>query len=296
MMNNVNVRISSSLLSILPVFTLLIASCASTPDLWYKTGGTQRDFDLDSRECEIIAKQFALQQSETGKRIDPVIFSQQYVQCINAKGWSRNKPGADETTGQPSAPPPRLSIKQDGATLSGFGLQVTVPDNFTLVNSQQSAIGPTIMQQFFWQDESNTFINVIFQQNNATQFDIIPYPISGPYRLYTSGTGEKTKGPLQWSTFFGQIQDEWVMGVGSFYSASKNKRVIIVITKNLNPPAGAPPARLTLSGNQHEEIEAFSNRWVGWLESQFPEKETWRDRLRKMFPTKSMTPPASSSH
>ena len=281
-------RRESSLLSltnaILLFFIPLITSCTSTPDLWYKTGATQNDFNLDSRECEIIAKQFALQQSETGKRIDPVNFSQHYLQCINNKGWNKNKPVTLETDNQPPTPLPQLNIEQNGTTLNGFGLHVTLPDNFTMVSSRQTTIGPTVTQQFFWQNESNTFINVIFQKNNKTRFNISPYPVSAPYQLYTSGTGEKAKDLLQWSTFFGKIQDEWVMGVGSFYKESKNQRLIVVITKNLDQPSSTHPPHLTLSNNQHEQIEIFSDYWVAWLESQFPEKSKWTDWWKKLIP------------
>ena len=271
--------------ALLLFFALLMTSCTSTPDLWYKEDATQNDFNLDSRECEIIAEKFALQQSETGKRIDPVNFSQHYLQCIDNKGWSRNKPVTLETNDPTRTPQPQLNIEQNGNTLTGFGLHITLPNNFTLVSYQQTAIGPTTMQQFFWQNESNTFINIIFQKNNKTRFDISPYPISDPYQLYTSGTGEKAKDLLQWSTFFGKIQDEWVMGVGSFYKESKNQRLIIVITKNLDPPSAPPPGNLTLSRNQQEQIEIFSNHWTSWLESQFPEKPKWRTWLKKMTPS-----------
>ena len=266
-------------------FVLFITSCTSTPDLWYKTGATQYDFNLDSRECEIIAEQFALLQSETGKRIDPVDFSQQYLMCINSKGWSQSKPVTGETNNQSPAPQPPLSIEQNGTTMSGFGLHITLPDNFTMVSSQLTQIGPTVMQQYFWKNESNTYMNVIFQKNNKTRFDISPYPISEPYQLYTSGTGEKAKDLLQWSTFFGKIQDEWVMGVGSFYKESKNQRLIIVITQSLDLPSSSPPANLTLSNNQHEQIELFSDYWVTWLEKQFPEKSKWTDWLKKLLPS-----------
>jgi len=272
--------------TILLLLALCITSCTSTPDLWYKTEATQNDFNLDSRECEIIAEKFALQQSETGRRIDPLNFSQQYLQCINNKGWSQAKPVTEETNEQPPTPFPQLSIARNGMTLSGFGLHTTLPDNFTLASTQQTVLGSTVIQQFFWQNESNTFINVIFQKNNKTRFDISPYPISDPYKLYTSGIGDKAGDLLQWSTFFGKIQNEWVMGVGSFYKESKNQRLIIVITKNLDLPSSTPPTNLTLSRNQHEQIEVFSNQWTAWLESQFPKKTKWGDWLRKLLPSK----------
>lgn len=269
---------------ILLFFVLLITSCTFTPDLWYKTGATQNDFNLDSRECEIIAEQFALQQSESGKRIDPANFSQFYLQCLNNKGWSQTKPEAAQSKDQPPLPKKNLSLKQKGNILTGFGHRITVPKGFKLLSRQQSQIGPTVMEQFFWQGEENTFINVIFQQNNVTTFELTPYPVTNPYHIYTSGTGQKAKDLLQWSSFFSQIGHEWVMGVGAFYLANKNERLIIVITKNLATPLTPPPQNLILSGNQHEQVEAFSNHWTTWLESQFPEKSKWTDWWKKLIP------------
>ena len=281
-------RRESSLLShaytILIFFALFITSCTSTPDLWYKTGATQNNFNLDSRECEIIAEQFALQQSETGKRIDPVNFAQQYLQCLNAKGWSQTKPETAQNHDQPPLPKVDLSIEQKESSLSGFDHHINLPDDFSLLSRHETRIGPTVMEQFFWQGEGNTFINLIFQQNNETTFELTPYPVANPYHIYTSGTGDKARDLLQWSTFFGKIQDEWVMGIGAFYLANKNQRLIIVITKNLDTPSTQPPPNLILSSNQHAQIEAFSNHWITWLESQFPEKSKWTDWWKKLIP------------
>ncbi|MBU0480047.1 MAG: hypothetical protein KKG47_02980 [Proteobacteria bacterium] len=277
MMNNLKTALSAA--------AILLASCTSSPNLWYKAGATQHDFNLDSRECEIIAEKFALQQSETGKSIDPANFSRHYLQCINDKGWSRNRPVADRTADHPAVPSNPLNIRHDGSSLHGFGRQVALPENFTLLKNRLTSLKPTIMQQFLWGNEDNTFISIIFQRNDATRFDITPYPLAEPYRLYTSKTGNNTGDLLQWSAFFGQIQTEWVMGVGSYYLTNKTERIIIVITRKLDPPAAAPPANLALSRNQHEQIEAFSSRWVAWLESQFPEQKTWKDRLPAYFMT-----------
>lgn len=281
-------RRESSLLSranpILLFFILIITSCTSTPDLWYKTEATQSDFNLDSRECEIIAEQFALQQSETGKRIDPVNFMQQYLQCLNGKGWSQTKPETTQNHDQSPFPKAELSIEQKERSLSGFDHHISLPDDFSLLSRHETRIGPTVMEQFFWQGEDNTFINLIFQQNNETTFELTLYPVTDPYQLYTSGSGQKAKNLLQWSTFVGKIKDEWVMGIGAFYLANKNQRLIIVITKNLDSPSAPAPANLILSSNQHEQIEAFSSQWTSWLESQFPEKSKWTDWWKKLIP------------
>lgn len=125
------------------------------------------------------------------------------------------------------------------------------------------------MQQFFWQGEDNSYINILLQKNINMIFEQIPYPVTKPYILYTSGDGERAKERLQWATFFGQIGSEWIMGTGAYYYVSKNERIIVVITNPLEQPAGSPPKNTTLTRNQYLQIDQFSNQWQSWLNKQF---------------------------
>ena len=63
------------------LIVLLFAGCTHS-ELWEKTGGNQESFDLDSRECELIAHQVAMLQSETGRKADPSSFSKTYIECL----------------------------------------------------------------------------------------------------------------------------------------------------------------------------------------------------------------------
>jgi len=58
---------------------------------------------------------------------------------------------------------------------------------------------------------------------------------------------------------------------------------IIVITKDLDPPSESPPEKLKLSTNQYQQIEQFTIEWEKWLESQFPEKSRWDDKIKKIL-------------
>ncbi|MFZ5772245.1 MAG: hypothetical protein ACOY4W_12505, partial [Thermodesulfobacteriota bacterium] len=83
----------SSLLTSFLLLLLLLQGCStSSHQTWYKAGGTQREFDLDARDCEVIAEQQALLQSENGRRYDPLTYADLYQRCITAKGWNTAPP------------------------------------------------------------------------------------------------------------------------------------------------------------------------------------------------------------
>jgi hypothetical protein len=254
---------------ILCLTVLLFAGCTH-PELWEKTGGNQQSFDLDSRECELIAHQVALLQSETGRKADPSSFSKTYIECLGAKGWSKKTVVPESKEGKDSdIAVQQLAEVTHSNIIKGFEQTITVPDTYKLLVNKQFQSGPTILKQFFWQGADSSFINILFQENTATTFEQIPYPVLEPYLPYTSGEGEKSRERLQWATFWGHLDSDWVMGTGAYYYISKKKRIIIVITRPLVHPSGAVPENVTLTRNQFLQIEQFSDQWQLWLNQQF---------------------------
>ena len=251
------------------ITVLLFAGCAHT-EMWEKTGGNQQLFDIDSRECEYIANQVSLLQSETGKKGDPAYFSKAYTECLGVKGWSKKVvvPGPTKED-DPDTIARQLAELINSNSIQGFKQTITVPDTYTLLKNKQFQSGSTIIKQFFWKGEDSSFINFFFQENVSTTFKQLPYPVSEPYRLYTSGEGEKSRERLQWATFYGNIGSDWVMGTGAYYYVSKKERIIVAITKPLAHPLGTAPNNVTLTRNQFSEIEQFSEQWQTWLNQQF---------------------------
>ena len=248
---------------------LLFASCAHT-QIWEKAGGNQQSFDIDSRECQYIASQVSLLHSETGKRGDPAYFSKAYSECLGAKGWSKKVVVSESA----KVDDHEIIVKQlaelkDSNSIEGFGQTITVPDTYKLLKNKQFQSGSTIIKQFFWKGEDSSFINLLFQENVSTTFKQLPYPVSEPYRLYASGEGKKSRERLQWATFYGNIDSNWVMGTGAYYYVSKKERIIVAITKPLAHPSGTTPKNASLTRNQFLEIEQFSEQWQLWLNHQF---------------------------
>ena len=251
------------------ITVLLFAGCAHT-EMWEKAGGNQQLFDIDSRECEYIANQVSLLQSETGKKGDPAYFSKAYTECLGVKGWSKKVvvPGPAKED-DPDTIARQLAELINSNSIQGFKQTITVPDTYTLLKNKQFQSGSTIIKQFFWKGEDSSFINFFFQENVSATFKQLPYPVSEPYRLYTSGEGEKSRERLQWATFYGNIGSDWVMGTGAYYYVSKKERIIVAITKPLAHPVGTAPNNVTLTRNQFSEIEQFSEQWQIWLNQQF---------------------------
>ena len=268
---------------ILCLILLLFGGCTHV-ETWEKVGGSQYIFDLDSRECAYIANQIALQQSETGRKADPLIFSQAYSECLGAKGWQR-KTAAVEPQQLGSVPPaPRqLAEALSNTSVKGFGQTITVPDSYTMLTNKRFQSGPTFLEQFFWQGKDGTFINILFQENLAANFAKLPYTVEEPYVLYTSSKREQGGERLQWATFFGQADQDWVMITGAYYYASKKERIIIVITSPLAQPSGEVAERAVLARNQYLQIEKFSKQWQNWLDQQFPEKEGIMTKMKRFF-------------
>jgi len=252
------------------IVALFFTGCTHT-QVWEKTGSNQQSFNLDSRECELFAQKVALQQSETGKRADPVFFNKEYTECLGAKGWRIKTDTAEPEPDKEHALEPVQQLAQsiNSNSVKGFGQTITVPDSYRLVVNKQFQIGSTIINQFFWKGEDSSFVNILFQENRAAPFEQIPYPVSEPYILYTSGEGEKALERLQWATFFGYIEPDWIMGTGAYYFTSKKQRIIIAITKPLVQPTGEMPQDVTLTRNQFLQIEEFSNQWQVWLNKEF---------------------------
>lgn len=256
------------------IFLLLAATvlqgCASR-QMWYKPGGTQREFDLDSKECEIIAKQQARAMTETGKRYYPADYAQRYLRCIAAQGWSTT-PLTGRGKKQESARNFSLGTLT-GHTITAFGRQIVLPPAATLMSSKKQAIGPTRLESFLFRD-ATFFVNVILQDSDTASFQKIPYPVNDPYQLYTSNHIND----LQWAAFWEQTGKDWVEGIGAFLRFSRHQRAVIVITAPLAPPAAAPPAKnLHLAANQQQSMQKFLEQWRPWLQKQSrPASLAWR--------------------
>jgi hypothetical protein len=126
-------------------------------------------------------------------------------------------------------------------------------------------------------------MNIFFQKSTAAPFKQIPYPVFEPYVLYTSGEGKMAGERLQWATFFGNIESNWIMGTGAYYYADKEERIIISITKPLEKPHGEITENVILTRNQYLQIQKFSEQWQNWLNMEFTKGSGISKKLIKIL-------------
>jgi len=272
-------RFFSSLLTphSLLLFLLLLQGCASPPQTWYKTGGTQRQFDLNARECEVIAEQQALLKSENGRRYDPLTYAELYQRCITARGWSTLPPQAEQQPATEALPEQASGIRSANR-LSAYGLDFTLPADAKLLSEKKKTVGPTRLESFLFQTGGD-YLNIILQESDEATFNPIDYPVSPPYQLYTSAVENN----LRWAAFWGEINGEWVKGIGAFFTVSKEQRAIIVITSSMAGPGETPPEDLHLAQNQYREMEVFIRQWQPWLAKQAPKESAVIRGLKTAF-------------
>jgi len=267
----------SLLTPFLLLLVLLLQACASSHQTWYKTGGTQRQFDLNARECEVIAEQQALLKSENGRRYDPLTYAELYHRCITAKGWSTVPPQAEQQPATEALPEQALGVRIDNR-LSAFGLDFTLPADARLLSEKKQTAGPTRLNSFMFRTGGD-YMNIILQESDEATFNPIDYPVSPPYHLYTSDSGSN----LRWTAFWGVINGEWVKGIGAFFTVSKKQRTIVVITAAMAAPGETPPESLHLAQNQYQEMESFIRQWQPWLEQQAPKESVVMQGLKTAF-------------
>ncbi|MEW6429209.1 MAG: hypothetical protein AB1568_14375 [Thermodesulfobacteriota bacterium] len=250
--------------------TLLLASlvasgCAAPSQTWYKQGGSQREFDTDARECEVIAKKQAREESTLGRDFSPEIFAEKYYRCLAGIGWSQ-APAAGGTTSEPPPQQPLLGKLADNS-LYAFDTTFPLPEGARLISTTPQSIGPTRIESWLFSLPDGTFVNLVLQKTDDAAFLNIDYPIQPPYQLYTSGATDN----MRWSAFWGQNGQEWVQGIGAFAFLSRRQRCVIVVTAPLPGPAAPLPPGLSLAANQQERMGTFIDRWQSWLEGLAPQ-------------------------
>ena len=250
-------------------FVLVLAGCAASGrQTWYKPGGTQREFDIDARECEVIARQQATAEGERGQRYAPEVYAERYEQCLGRMGWSRTPPAALSSSpgGERGGAPAIALLTANG--LEVFGARISLPAERRLLRHDRRWSGPTLEESFFFRlGAGQTYLNVIAQQSEEATFLRQDYPAPPPYRRYASGR----RPGLRWTALWARLPDGgWVKAIGGYGFFGDHQRLSVVITAPLAPPAGEPPAGLSLAANQHQELSEFVDAWQPWIESLQP--------------------------
>lgn len=250
---------------------LLLTGCGSNQIRWYNPGHNQADYDRDVQECTLIAEEMGRQATLTGKMIDENAFHMSYINCITAKGWSSTPPPqAQPTTPQNNQTVANIARRDADGTVHGFNLAFPIPNSFVIIANHQESHGPTSAQVILLRGPDETYINLMFQQVQNYHFMATDYPVKKPFFLYNRGDKEESSEYLRWATFCGELQDQWMVGLGAYILADKEQRITLAVTHLLPSQQGAVPEGLRITANQHLAAEKFEAEWVAWLQDVTP--------------------------
>lgn len=247
-----------ALIALATTLCLTLSGCAAKKELWYQEGKGQVDYDLHAQECTLIAKEFARQATYSGTSEDPAVFQRTMISCLASKGWSQTPPTASAGSAPAGADLAPLAVV-DGQEVQVSGARITLPAGFALASTSRSGAGPTVVEIHLFSGPQETFVNVMIQRTvaRANRFEAILYPVLPPFFLYEQS--------WQGSIFCGQVNEQWVMGLGRYLLLNAQERVTIIVTRPLvEARTGAEPG-FQLSREQFAQVEGFKGEWLAWL-------------------------------
>lgn len=241
---------------------IVFASGCSTPvgQQWYKDGCGQIDFNFDRETCRRSAGEIARQATLTGNFMDNDVFLDIYTRCIYAKGWRSIPPG----TSKKNSSPIELAQVQD-ETIAVFNRHIRIPSGFKLAENRSSSVDDIRKQTLFFKNHKKIFIKVVIQDALNQKFESIDYPVKEHFIVYDKGEKLNTTEKLKWTVFAGEIQGQWVAGIGAYLLLGEKQRITFTISRNLSAPQSPPPPGLSLTKRQKLEIESFYDALGGPL-------------------------------
>ena len=243
------------------VLSTLVA-CATGNVTYYKPGGDQYKFNLDSEECSERAKMIAKSQMVSpDAKPDSGLAQKYYTDCLYAKGWSLI----------PLDQRDRSLWTWKGKKVSFNTFTMELPTGFLLRTESKWVLGPTWSHQLNARGpEKRTFLILVAQESIKDKIQIMNYPKPGGFTLYTGGRLDKHD--IRWSVFVRRYQENVVTVLGAYIYLEKTRRISLVFSQSLTA-TGRPESGYTLSLAQKKELDQLYPIWISWLKEQTDSKE-----------------------
>jgi hypothetical protein len=149
-------RLLYLLTSIFVCMMIMWGTGCSAKRTWYKPGAGQLDFNIDDRDCRIIAEETARQATLTGKKLNLVVLEQSYETCIFSKGWSL-KPVSTGDSKERDSEKTRLAVIHNNLVQT-FGRTMSIPGTFSLISNRQAGFQGVNMQTLFFKGENDVYL------------------------------------------------------------------------------------------------------------------------------------------
>ena len=240
----------------------MLVGCGGKKTIFYKEGGDQALFDLDSKACLAKAETMArTKMANPARTPDPVFVQRYYQDCIFTKGWTKIPPDQRD----------RSLWRWEGQNLFFGTFTIVLPSGFSLRTHSKWVVGPTWSHQLQAEGPNRmTYLVLVAQENISGRFQKIDYPSPPGYELYTGGRLDKFD--IRWSVFTGRFQQNLVAILGAYIYPTKRQRVSVVFSRFLTP-TGQPIGNFDISEAQKKELESLSATWLSWLKAQTGAKE-----------------------
>lgn len=240
----------------------LLVACATGNVTYYKPGGDQYKFNLDSKECLERAKTIAKSQMVSpDAKPDAALVQKYYSDCLYAKGWSL----------LPLDQRDRSLWTWKGRNVSFEKFTMELPSDFLLRTESKWVLGPTWSHQLNARGpEKRTFLILVAQESVKDKIQVINYPKPGGFTLYTGGRLDKYD--IGWSVFVRRYQENVVAILGAYIYLEKTRRITLVFSQSLSV-SGRPESGYTLSLAQKKELDQLYPIWISWLKEQTGSKE-----------------------
>jgi hypothetical protein len=266
--------------SIIPISKLalillicLLGACATKKVTYYKPGGDQYKFDIDSEECLEQGTMLAPSQMVSpDAKPDSGLVQKHYSDCLYAKGWSLIP--LDQRN--------RSLWKWKGRTVSFGEFSMELSSGFLLRSESKWVLGSTWSHRLNARGpEKRTFLILVAQESIKDKIQAINYPIPAGFTFYTGGRLDKHN--IRWSVFVRRYQQNVVAVLGAYIYLEKTQRITMVFSRSLTT-IGRPESGYALSIAQKKELDQLYPIWVSWLEEQTGSKELEeKPGVRKYF-------------
>jgi hypothetical protein len=249
-------------LSLALLVLCIMVACATKNVTYYKPGGDQYKFNLDSEECSERAKMIAQSQMVSpDAKPDKGLVHKYYSDCLYAKGWSLIPLDQRDR--------PLWTWKGRNVSFEKFTMEL--PPDFLLRTESKWVLGPTWSHQLNAQDSKGmTFLILVAQESIKDKIQKMNYPKPGGFTLYTGGRLDKYD--IRWSVFVRRYQENAVAVLGAYIYLEKTRRISVVFSQSL-AATGREESGYALSLDQKKELDQLYPTWISWLKEQTGAKE-----------------------
>ncbi len=240
---------------ILLIFFLLLG-CATEKITYYKYGGDQYAFELESRQCLDRAKASArVNMADPAVEPDPVLIQKYYEECLYTKGWSKIPLDQRE----------RSLWTWKEKTLHFEDFTFDLPSGFSLVTESKWVFGPAWSHDLqAMGPEKKTYLILQAQESIDDPIQIAPFPRPEGFVYYTGDGLDKYN--IRWSVFVGHHERHLVAILGTYIHLDEIRRINVIFSRALSAPGPAVEG-YALSLPQKKELDELYPLWVSWIKA-----------------------------